>query len=90
MKKIQPNVRWSVTRSRAEAIEKTTPRIKIRIPLVPIALLLVCLKLAGVLTVSWTTVGIILGVLALPLLIVLLIAGAFFVSAAVTLLFLSK
>ncbi len=48
-------------------------KLILTIPILPIVMILVGLKLMGILNVSWSVLGIILGILCLPLIIVILI-----------------
>jgi hypothetical protein len=48
-------------------------KLTISIPLVPIMMILIALKLTGIWNISWATLGIIVGILCIPLIIVILI-----------------
>jgi hypothetical protein len=48
-------------------------KLTFTIPILPIVAILVCLKLTGIWNISWATLGIIVGILCIPLIIVLLI-----------------
>lgn len=47
--------------------------VGITIPIVPIMMILIVLKLTGIWNISWATLGIIVGILCIPLIIVILI-----------------
>ena len=48
-------------------------KLAITIPIISIVMILVGLKLMGILNISWATLGIIVGILCIPLIIVILI-----------------
>jgi hypothetical protein len=54
-------------------------KLAITIPIVPIMMILVVLKLTGIWNISWSTLGIIVGILCIPLIIVILIFTVLFV-----------